>query len=98
MPETIPISPDLISTRASEASEESIRAGAGVRNARLREGRLRRSEAAIPSETYNGEAEAGGERRRRSSRRRPASLRDGERGLGSRKMIWFLGLLLAHNI
>jgi hypothetical protein len=57
MPETIPISPDLISTRASEASEESIRAGA--RNARLREGRLRRSEAAIPSETYNARLREG---------------------------------------
>jgi hypothetical protein len=79
MPETIPISPGLISTRASEASEDSIRAG--VRNARPREGRLRRSEAAISSETYNGEAEAGGERR-------PTILRNCERGLvGSRKMI-----------
>jgi hypothetical protein len=55
MPETIPISPGLISTRASEASAESIRAGAGVRSARPREGRLRRSGAAISTETYTGE-------------------------------------------
>jgi hypothetical protein len=60
MPETIPISPGLISTRASEAPEESIRASAGVRSARPREGRLRRSGAAISSELYNGEAEGNG--------------------------------------
>ena len=55
MPETIPISPGLISTRASEASAETIRTGAGERSARPREGRLRRSGAAISSEPYTGE-------------------------------------------
>lgn len=60
MPETIPISPGLISTRASEASAESIRTGAGVRSARPREGRLRRSGAAISSEPYTGEKGGGG--------------------------------------
>jgi hypothetical protein len=45
----------LISTRASEASAESIRTGAGERSARPREGRLRRSGAAISSEPYTGE-------------------------------------------
>ena len=55
MPETIPISPGLISTRASEASAESILTGAGERSARPREGRLRRSGAAISSEPYTGE-------------------------------------------
>ena len=73
MPETIPISPGLISTRASEASAESIRAGAGVRSARPREGRLRRSGAAISSEPYTGEEAEG--KGGACQRRRPANLR-----------------------
>lgn len=66
MPETMPISPGLISTRASDAAAESIRAGAGdgERSVRPREGRLRRSGAAISSEPYAGEADGGGEKGR----------------------------------
>ena len=54
MPETMLISPGLISTRALDAAVESIRAGAGdnERSARPREGRLRRSGASISSEPY----------------------------------------------
>ena len=55
MPETMPISPGLISTRASEASAESILAGVGDSKARPRPGKTRRSGAAIASEPHTGE-------------------------------------------